>query len=328
MASERAHGDAVPPGRPDQSDGPPREIAAYTHFSFPGRKGKYSTFEWHWQHFDAVDYDELTKEQRPRLPVRGPQLRRLRGAGERQLLLPDGLRPGLPEPGGAPGGAATGASGTSTPPGRRLPAGRHQAHLGVVLPGVAGRRWKSYAGKELFVVGEYWSPDLDSLHWLPERGRTTAMSVFDVALHYNFHYASKAGGNYDMRRAAGRHADAAAADAGGDLRREPRLAAAAGPGVGGRAVVQAARLCRHPAAAGGLSLHLLRRLLRRRVRGRRPRRQPPPDRHAVAPSADRQSSCTPAGTTRTGRSTTTSITGTGSAGRGWATPSIRRRWRC
>jgi alpha-amylase len=26
------------------------------------------------------------------------------------------------------------------------------------------------------------------------------MSVFDVPLHYNFHYASKQGGNYDMRR--------------------------------------------------------------------------------------------------------------------------------
>src|SRR5262249_17310875 len=34
-----------------------REIQAWTHFRFPGRSGTYSTFEWRWPHFDAVDYD-------------------------------------------------------------------------------------------------------------------------------------------------------------------------------------------------------------------------------------------------------------------------------
>lgn len=35
----------------------PYEIEAYTHFTFPGRQGKYSDFEWHWYHFSGVDYD-------------------------------------------------------------------------------------------------------------------------------------------------------------------------------------------------------------------------------------------------------------------------------
>ena len=43
--------------------GPQREIGTCTNFNFPGRKGKYSPFEWHWWHFDATDYDEFTKEQ-------------------------------------------------------------------------------------------------------------------------------------------------------------------------------------------------------------------------------------------------------------------------
>ncbi|MFP4577913.1 MAG: alpha-amylase family glycosyl hydrolase, partial [Coleofasciculus sp.] len=30
------------------------DIKAYSHFKFPGRQGKYSNFEWHWWHFDAV----------------------------------------------------------------------------------------------------------------------------------------------------------------------------------------------------------------------------------------------------------------------------------
>ena len=42
--------------------GPPRQISAYTGFTFPGRKGAYSAFPWNWKHFDAVDYDDLNPE--------------------------------------------------------------------------------------------------------------------------------------------------------------------------------------------------------------------------------------------------------------------------
>lgn len=35
----------------------PYEIEAWTHFTFPGRKQKYSDFEWHWYHFTGTDYD-------------------------------------------------------------------------------------------------------------------------------------------------------------------------------------------------------------------------------------------------------------------------------
>ena len=48
-------------------------------------------------------------------------------------------------------------------------------------------------------MAEYWTPDIGALHWYLDRlgGRIT---VFGVPLHYHFHYASRAGGNYDMRR--------------------------------------------------------------------------------------------------------------------------------
>ena len=32
-------------------------IKAWTNFNFSGRQGKYSDFEWHWWHFNAVDYN-------------------------------------------------------------------------------------------------------------------------------------------------------------------------------------------------------------------------------------------------------------------------------
>jgi len=41
-----------------------RDIQCYTHFHFPGRKQKYSSFEWHWRHFDAVDYDATRPDEK------------------------------------------------------------------------------------------------------------------------------------------------------------------------------------------------------------------------------------------------------------------------
>jgi alpha-amylase len=57
---------------------------------------------------------------------------------------------------------------------------------------------EKHAGRDLFIVGEYWTPDLYVLHrYLDVMGQR--MSVFDVPLHYNFHVAGKAGRSYDMR---------------------------------------------------------------------------------------------------------------------------------
>jgi alpha-amylase len=57
-ATPYARGDRIHP------TGTLREIQAYCGFSFPGRQGRYSPFQWHWQHFDAVDYDHLHPEER------------------------------------------------------------------------------------------------------------------------------------------------------------------------------------------------------------------------------------------------------------------------
>lgn len=44
-----------PDNREEQLGERSRKIEAYTHFMFPGRNKKYSDFEWHWNHFIAVD---------------------------------------------------------------------------------------------------------------------------------------------------------------------------------------------------------------------------------------------------------------------------------
>ncbi|HBE53797.1 MAG TPA: alpha-amylase, partial [Cyanobacteria bacterium UBA11369] len=41
-----------------------QQIKSHTKFTFPGRGGKYSNFEWNWWHFDAVDYNEYNPSDR------------------------------------------------------------------------------------------------------------------------------------------------------------------------------------------------------------------------------------------------------------------------
>ncbi|MBT2757699.1 alpha-amylase [Mesobacillus foraminis] len=38
----------------------PFDIEGWTSFTFPGRKGKYSSFQWNFKHFNGTDYDEKT----------------------------------------------------------------------------------------------------------------------------------------------------------------------------------------------------------------------------------------------------------------------------
>ncbi|MEQ9484202.1 alpha-amylase [Coleofasciculus sp. F4-SAH-05] len=173
-----------------------RDIKAYTHFNFPGRQGKYSNFEWHWWHFDAVDYDDYTKEQNTLYLFEGKafddyvalekgNFAYLMGCDldfQSQDLRDEVTRWGkwyLD---------TTGADGF------RLDAIKHISSW--FFP-----QWldemRYHAGKDLFVVGEYWYNNIDTLHWYIN-AVNGKMSVFDVPLHYNFYYASRSGGHYNM----------------------------------------------------------------------------------------------------------------------------------
>ncbi len=175
-----------------------QEIKSYTHYHFPGRQNKYSQFEWHWYHFDAVDYNEYNGSDRSTVYlVEGKQF-------DDYVCLEKGnfaylmgcdldfqdtwVRQEITNWG-------KWYLDTTGVDGFRLDAIKHIATW--FFP-----EWldamEKHVGKDLFVVGEYWIPDISSIHRYVDlvAGK---MSVFDVPLHYNFHYASKAGGNYDMR---------------------------------------------------------------------------------------------------------------------------------
>lgn len=179
--------------------GPLQDVKTYTHFHFPGRQGQYSTMEWHWHHFDAVDYNEYNQSDRSTVYLfEGKQFDdyvALEKGNFSYLMGCDldfqneAVRSEITHWG-------KWYLDTTGVNGFRLDAIKHISSW--FFP-----EWidtlEKHAGKDLFVVGEYWQNNIGALHWYIDRvgGR---MAVFDVPLHYNFHQASKSGGHYDMRR--------------------------------------------------------------------------------------------------------------------------------
>lgn len=176
-----------------------QEIEGYTHFHFPGRKGQYSTFEWHWYHFDAVDYNACNPDDRSTIYLtEGHQFDDYVALekGNFSYLMGCDLDFQNEFVRGETTYWGEWYLDTVGCDGFRLDAIKHISAW--FFP-----QWidalEKHAGKDLFVVGEYWAPELNTLLWYIDEvgGR---MSVFDVCLHYNFYYASKQGGHYDMRK--------------------------------------------------------------------------------------------------------------------------------
>jgi alpha-amylase len=172
-------------------------IGAWTRFSFPGRHGAYDDFTWDWHDFHAVDFDQLTGRSGIWLfsgkswsedverrengnydflmgadvdPLYQPVRDQLMRWGEWYLDLThaDGIR---------------------------LDATKHISR-GFALDWLSGMR--EHAGRELFCVGEYWSPDVGELK--DYLGWDRSMSLFDVPLHYNLFRASNSFGEQDLSR--------------------------------------------------------------------------------------------------------------------------------
>ncbi|MBW4457494.1 MAG: alpha-amylase [Nostoc indistinguendum CM1-VF10] len=176
-----------------------QEIKTYTHYNFPRRQGKYSNFEWHWWHFDAVDYNEYNSGDRSTVYL-------LEGKkfddyvalekGNFAYLMGCDIDFQNEWVRGETTYWGKWYLDTTKVDGFRIDAIKHISSW--FFP-----QWidelERHAGKDLFMVGEYWYNDINTLlGYVDAVGGK--MSVFDVPLHYNFHQASKSGGNYDMRR--------------------------------------------------------------------------------------------------------------------------------
>lgn len=178
----------------------PFEIEAYTKFTFPNRKKQYSDFEWDYNCFTGVDYAKGIDEPYIYNIINnyGDDWEEVVGSEKGNydyLMLSDiefrnpAVREELKRWG-------KWYYETADFDGLRLDALKH------ISPGFYNE-WLDYMWNkirhDLFVIGEYWTPD--DVYVLEEYIRVTESRIhlFDVPLHYNFHNASKAGENYDLR---------------------------------------------------------------------------------------------------------------------------------
>ncbi|MBR1815872.1 MAG: alpha-amylase [Lachnospiraceae bacterium] len=180
----------------NQMIGESKTIGAWSKFTFPGRKGKYSDFTWNWTHFDGIDWDQ-DRARKSLFLFKGKEWDKsvdkeldnydyLMGADidfDNQEVREELVRWGK------------WYAEFANLDGFRFDAVKH-------INKYFYREWlkqiEEATGKEYFAVGEYWHWNVDNLqdYIAATEGK---VRLFDVPLHFNFHNCSKAHGNYDLR---------------------------------------------------------------------------------------------------------------------------------
>ena len=176
--------------------GAPEEIRAYTHFTFPGRRGKYSEFVWNASCFTGVDYSSTDPDHHLFL-FEGKQWAEDvdREKGNYDYLMGCDVDVNAPWVREELLNWGRWFLKTSGCDGFRLDAVKHIS-AGFYRDFLS--RLRQETGRELYSVGEYWNSDVHVLHnYLEQTGY--AMNLFDVPLHFHFLQASSTGGGYDMR---------------------------------------------------------------------------------------------------------------------------------
>ena len=198
--------DAIPydPHNRNQPLGGARQIRAWTGFDFRGTNGtggrgdQYSSMKWHWYHFDSVDYNSADPDFKAvwKMADKSFETKVDLERGNYDYLMGSDLDINHPEVKGELKYWGEWMLDDIGADGFRLDAIKH-------INGDFFNEWldhlEAHTGRDLFCVGEYWTYNFGTLSWYIGNagGR---LNLFDAPLHNNFHKASKAGGNYDMRR--------------------------------------------------------------------------------------------------------------------------------
>ncbi|MCP2727375.1 alpha-amylase [Limnofasciculus baicalensis] len=201
MGADKAEETQAVPLNPDnrgEAIGEMQPVKVWTHFRFPGRNGKYSDAEWHWWHFDAVDYNAHNEGENAIYLFKGKEFDKqvdLEKGGFDYLMGCD-LDVENEEVRGKLDKWGVWYVDTTNVDGFRFDAVKHVK--ATFFPEWL-KRCRQEAKRRLFAVGEYWSADTEALHHFIEITGGDVM-LFDAPLHYNFSEASKAGNSYDMRQ--------------------------------------------------------------------------------------------------------------------------------
>ncbi|HPR81423.1 MAG TPA: alpha-amylase [Enterococcus sp.] len=171
------------------------EIEAWTKFTYPGRKGMYNDYVWTWKNFSGVDYDARTKEHAIyNFADKGWDEEVDKEDGNFDYLMGCDLDMENPETVEQLDKWGEWYQELTNVDGYRLDAVKH-IQFDYYVDWLINRREEK--GKSLFVVGEYWSNDLEKLEtYLDSSGNL--IYLFDVPLHFNFYEAANSNGEFDM----------------------------------------------------------------------------------------------------------------------------------
>jgi alpha-amylase len=175
-----------------------RKAKVWSRFTFPGRKGKYSAFQWNAQHFNAFDCIEGEECSGKIFRVKGKQFSDEVDCehGNYDFLMGADVDLNHPEVRQDLFWWGKWIIETANVDGFRMDAVKH-------IPSSFVRDWlkhlrEQYPDRELFAVAEYWRNDLGLLKkYLHDTEAAT--QLFDVPLHYRFHEAAKKGRDFDLR---------------------------------------------------------------------------------------------------------------------------------
>lgn len=172
------------------------EIEVWTKFTFPGRKGKYSDFVWHWYHFTGIDYDER-EDKSGIFKFHGKYWEKQvdKENGNYDYLMGACLDLNNEEVKAELKRWGIWFVNTTKVDGFRLDAIKHMKFSFY-------NEWldelRSKYREELFTVGEYWHRDIAALKNYIDTTQG-ALSLFDVPLHYKFSEISNSYNTFDMR---------------------------------------------------------------------------------------------------------------------------------
>ena len=187
----------VSPENRYQQTGEEQTISVWSRFTFPGRQGKYSDFIWDHNHFTGTDWDEASHEQgriyrftgKNWEPDTDPE------KGNFDYLMGMNVDINDPDVDRELKRWLEWYLRETDADALRLDAVKHIS-FSFYRNFLSDIRRET--GREYPAVGEYWSGDLNRLTAYLD-SVDNSMSLFDVALHFNFFNASQAGSNYDLR---------------------------------------------------------------------------------------------------------------------------------
>lgn len=195
---ERFHAIKVNPENRLEYISEPLEIESYTKFTFPGRNGKYSDFEWNFTCFTGVDFAEGDEGIFQIIHEHGEGWEELIDdeKGNYDYLMYNDIEHRNPFVRAELNAWAKWYHDQIQFDGVRLDAVKHQS------PDFY-KEWlhmlRENTGKNIFAVGEYWAPGALDLLEKYIAATEGSMSLFDSSLQQKLHQASNSGSAFDLR---------------------------------------------------------------------------------------------------------------------------------